>query len=74
MDEANKEIYMTVRELAEYLNLSEATIRRYVLNEKIPFHKILGSIRFRFSEIENWVESKKRENKDGIEDETGAEE
>ena len=63
MDETKKEVYLTVKELAGYLNLSEPTIRRHVLNEEIPFHKIMGSIRFRLSEIENWVESKKEESR-----------
>ena len=60
MSECCKETYMTVRDLAGYLCLSEPTIRRYVLNQEIPFLKIMGAIRFRMTEIELWVESRKQ--------------
>jgi len=51
------ETYLTIEELAEYLKLAVQTIRRYVLNKEIPYHKIKKVIRFRLSEIEAWVES-----------------
>ena len=47
---------MTIEELATYLKLAEQTIRRWVLNRVIPFHKIHKVIRFRVSEIEEWVD------------------
>jgi len=50
------EIYLTIEELAEYLKLAEQTIRRWVLNREIPFHKIRKVIRFRVSEIEKWID------------------
>jgi len=50
------EKYMTTEELAEYLKLAEQTIRRWVLNREIPFHKIKKAIRFRVSEIEKWID------------------
>jgi len=52
------ETYLTVEELAAYLKTSEATIRRWICNRRIPFHKLSNSIRFRLSEIETWVEKK----------------
>jgi excisionase family DNA binding protein len=52
---AGMETYLTIGELAEYLKLTEQTIRRWVLNREIPFHKIKSVIRFRVSEIEKWV-------------------
>jgi excisionase family DNA binding protein len=51
-----KEIYMTIEEVAVYLRLAEQTIRRWVLNREIPFHKIRKVIRFRLSEIEKWID------------------
>jgi excisionase family DNA binding protein len=51
------ETYLTIPELAALLKLSEQTIRRYVLNDDIPYHKVKKVIRFRPSEIERWVES-----------------
>ncbi|MCL2381204.1 MAG: helix-turn-helix domain-containing protein [Treponema sp.] len=49
------EMYLTIDELADYLKLAEQTIRRWVLNREIPFHKIRKVIRFRVSEIEKWI-------------------
>jgi excisionase family DNA binding protein len=50
------ETYLTIEELANYLKLSEQTIRRYVLNREIPYHKIKKVVRFRLSEIECWID------------------
>jgi excisionase family DNA binding protein len=50
------ETYLTIEEVARHLKLAEQTIRRYVLNREIPYHKIRKVIRFRLSEIETWVD------------------
>jgi excisionase family DNA binding protein len=50
------EIYLTVAELAGMVKLSGQTIRRYVLNKTIPYHKIQKAVRFRLSEIETWID------------------
>jgi len=50
------EKYMTTEEVAEYLRLAEQTVRRWVFNREIPFHKIKKTIRFRVSEIEKWID------------------
>ena len=50
------ETYLTIEELAVYLKLAEQTIRRWVMNREIPFHKIKKVIRFRVSEIEKWID------------------
>jgi excisionase family DNA binding protein len=47
---------MTIRDVAEYMQLSKQTIQRYVLNREIPFHKVKKVIRFRVSEIEKWID------------------
>ena len=46
---------MTVKDVADYMRLSEQTIQRYVMKREIPFHKVKKVIRFRFSEIERWI-------------------
>jgi excisionase family DNA binding protein len=51
------ETYFTSEEVAKYLNCAEKTIRKWVLNREIPFHKINTNIRFRLSEIEKWIDS-----------------
>jgi excisionase family DNA binding protein len=53
---AGMETYLTIEGVAGHLKLSAQTIRRYVLNREIPFHKIKKVIRFRLSEIEAWVD------------------
>jgi excisionase family DNA binding protein len=50
------ETYMTIAELAEYIKLSEQTVRRYVLNKTVPYRKIQKAVRFRVSEIEKWID------------------
>jgi excisionase family DNA binding protein len=51
------ETYLTIAELAECIKLSEQTVRRYVLNKTVPYHKIQKVVRFRVSEIEKWIEA-----------------
>jgi excisionase family DNA binding protein len=46
------ETYLSIEELAKYLSVAEKTIRKWVLNGDIPYHKIMKLIRFRLSEIE----------------------
>jgi excisionase family DNA binding protein len=50
------ETYLTIAGLAEYIKLSEQTVRRYVLNRTVPYHKIHKAVRFRVSEIEKWID------------------
>ena len=50
------ETYLTIEELADYLKLAPQSIRRWILNREIPYHKIKKVIRFRISEIEKWID------------------
>jgi len=49
------ETLLTVPEVAAATKLKPATIRKYVLNGTIPFHKVGATVRFRPSEIEHWI-------------------
>jgi excisionase family DNA binding protein len=51
-----KETYMTIEEVADYLKLAKQTIRKFVLNKSIPYRKVQKSVRFRLSEIEQWID------------------
>jgi excisionase family DNA binding protein len=53
------EHYLTAQEVAEITGMSEGSIRRYVMNKEIPYHKIIRAVRFRPSEIEKWLDEKK---------------
>jgi excisionase family DNA binding protein len=54
--EDEMEPYLTIREVAGILRLSEQTIQRYVLKREIPYLKIRKVIRFRPADIEEWAE------------------
>ena len=54
------ETYLSIEGLAKYLDVAEKTVRKWVLNREIPFRKIGKVIRFRLSEIEQWVEGRGR--------------
>jgi len=51
------EILLTVKELAAALKLTEQTIQRYVLRNEIPYRKIMRAVRFRPSEINQWIDN-----------------
>ena len=49
------ETLLNIEEVAGIIRLSVQTVRRYVLQKEIPFHKIKKAVRFFPSEIEVWV-------------------
>ncbi len=51
---------MTIREVADYLKLTEKTAYRLTAEGKIPGFKVGGSWRFRRDEIERWIDKKIR--------------
>lgn len=52
---------MTIKEVAEYLKLTEKTAYRLAADGKIPGFKVGGAWRFRRSEIDEWIERKTQE-------------
>lgn len=50
---------LTLKEVAEYLKLAEKTAYRLAAEGKLPGFKIGGSWRFKYSDIERWIETKK---------------
>ena len=53
------EKYITAKEVADMVKLSEQTIRRYVMLGQIPFYKIVRAVRFKPSEIQKWVDDRR---------------
>ena len=51
---------LKLKDVAELLNVSEATIRRWIADGKIPYYRLSHQFRFSRSEIENWVLSCKQ--------------
>lgn len=58
--------WMTVDGLSTYLNLSKSTIYKKVFNRLVPHYKREGSLFFRKSEIDSWIEEGKVETKQEI--------
>ena len=50
---------LTIKEVAEYLRITEKTAYRLASERKIPGFKVGGSWRFRKGEIDEWIEDQK---------------
>lgn len=53
---------LTLKELAEYLKLTEKTAYRLAAEGKLPGFKVGGSWRFKHLDLEEWIESQKTKN------------
>ena len=51
---------MTIREVAEYLKLTDKTAYRLAAEGKLPGFKVGGAWRFRKKDIDEWIEARKR--------------
>lgn len=51
---------LTLKEVADYLKLAEKTAYRLAAEGKLPGFKVGGSWRFRQTDIEHWIEEKKK--------------
>lgn len=56
---------MTIREVAEYLKLTEKTAYRLTADGSIPGFKIGGAWRFRKRDIDAWIETRKLQSSKG---------
>jgi excisionase family DNA binding protein len=52
---------ITVKEVADYLKLKEQTVYLLARQNKIPSLKVGGSLRFRKSEIDAWLQSRPKD-------------
>lgn len=58
---------LKIKDVADLLNVSETTIRRWLADGKIPAYRLNHQFRFSRTEIENWVLScKMQKDKDGF--------
>lgn len=53
-------IAMTVRDVAEFLNVDEKTIYRLAQKGNLPGFKVAGSWRFQMQDIQGWIDEQKR--------------
>jgi len=49
--------FLTIKQLSEYLNVKPKTLYSWVGKRVIPFYQIQGVIRFRKTEIDQWLQS-----------------
>ena len=54
------ETLMTIADVAKAIQMSQATVRKFVLHNIIPHLKIGAAVRFIPSEIKQWIEQRKR--------------
>lgn len=54
----NNEKWISIEEAAEYLGVKPRTVRDWLKKEKgIPAHKIGKQWKFRYSDLDDWVQS-----------------
>lgn len=51
---------LTLKEVAAYLKLAEKTAYKLAAEGKLPGFKVGGSWRFKETDIERWIEAKKK--------------
>jgi excisionase family DNA binding protein len=56
-------VYLTVKELAQRLNIKDTTLYAWAAQGKIPSVKFHGVLRFPLEEIERWVVSFQQEHR-----------
>ncbi len=54
------EKFLTIKELAEHLGLKEKTLYGKVSRNEIPYYKIGRLIKFKASDIDEWIASNRR--------------
>jgi excisionase family DNA binding protein len=55
---------LTIKEVADYLKLTERTLYRLAQEGKIPAFKVGGSWRFRRDDLDHWIRQQTRNQED----------
>jgi predicted DNA-binding transcriptional regulator AlpA len=48
---------LDINDVERITKIEKATLRRYVLLKQIPYYKVIKAIRFKASEIDEWVKN-----------------
>lgn len=59
MADASPSRAMTVRDVADYLNVNEKTVYRLAQRRELPGFKVAGAWRFQRGDIDAWIEVRK---------------
>ncbi|MBX9726628.1 MAG: helix-turn-helix domain-containing protein [Rickettsiales bacterium] len=54
---------ITIKEVADFLQIAEKTVYRLAAEGKIPAFKVGGAWRFNRKEIQNWLEKQRNDKK-----------
>ena len=54
---------LTLKQVAQYLQLAEKTTYRLAADGKLPGFKVGGSWRFKKNDLEHWIEQQKKHDK-----------
>lgn len=54
---------LTLKQVAQYLQLAEKTTYRLAADGKLPGFKVGGSWRFKKNDLEHWIEQQKQHDK-----------
>jgi excisionase family DNA binding protein len=52
------DVLLNVGQVAKMLGVSQAAIRKWVLNKTIPYQKLGGSVRFSVPDIREWQKNR----------------
>lgn len=52
--------FLTAEDVARFFHVAPRTVYNWTVNKKIPYYKIGGAIRFKWSDLEGWVQKGKR--------------
>lgn len=58
-DEVQIERWVNLEDIAEYLSVSQDTIRMWLKNGKLPINKAGKRYKFKISEVDEWVRNGK---------------
>ncbi len=62
MESHREDNYINIDEVAAYLGVKPSTIRSWIKNKNMPYHRIGGKLlKFKRSEIDEWIKSKECE-------------
>lgn len=54
---------LSVKEIAKILGVSDRTVREYIYNESLPAIQVKKRYRIKRTDLDNWLEVKKRRKK-----------
>ncbi len=58
------EKFITIDQLSELIQMSKSTIYHWTHIGFIPYYKFPKGIRFRLSEVENWIKKRRRKGRE----------